>query len=229
MLLNCDAKLIRVSDNHYRLSGTCELFAESYKSIIVDGETYYRTSREITKFDYDKMYDDGDMHDLELDLFADLFGTVKVSYPIEHDNVFSIIKNKEGIESQSSYVNMIHLLCEAMGLKEMGFHWYSGKNELIYNTTIDTIVKQNAFPYVLFSYGFNNTFVITIPYQYLVKNNFAKKLHVCKESIYRKYVKLFNDFATDEQKTQAMIYYSEVRADLLLREQEVRNAKRFIL
>jgi hypothetical protein len=219
-MLATKAKLIRISDNEFRVSGTAEYFVDKTKYVTVDGERYSNFTREIVNYNLDEMYEKGGFEVYEMDFFQPVFDVLKVYYP---KGLFSIFSRFSSVTSAADIVHCTSLVCECLGicrgydLNRSKMHYSFGKGTgQYYNMNIESIVKHNSFPFKLFDYSTSTSFCIYMSYQmvlsYGITDKIAKYYQV--KSLYKMYQPLFLPVNNEIEKVDRLLLFNDLMLQL---------------
>jgi len=175
-------KVIHISDNNYRVSGTFERVVTETKSIIHEGETYTTHSHKMKLFNCDddfKIYSNT-WHSINID-YAFIDMSFNVFYPRDKDILNIALKYSY---SENTYINVIMW---AFNNKEFNLYnksivenSYSGK--FIDDKDIVSL-KNLSVEFELEKYGFNSSVRIDIPIIEVIKFDYVKLNGLIKSRI----------------------------------------------
>lgn len=153
--------LKKISDKEFSVSGVVDVLFETTKTIIHEGEEYFKVARDFVPVDLIKYMDKNPNHKSCYEFF---YNWLNIDYKAYYPNSFSRLLDKFSDKNYSTneYVN---ILCKILSVE---------KNELIkeFYTSKEspkiTDLKFLSIPIVLVDYGFNNKLIIEVEFKKLI-------------------------------------------------------------
>lgn len=156
--------ILKLNDTDYRISGYVVVTERIQKSVVVEGETYYKFDRmENIKVDLDAAFENNRNQFWKINTdFLDYFNVQGVNFYTYQDwHKYATRK----FLSENEYVSAIQVLNEQ---NVFPFKIYCGKNDSYLQK--NDFYKNNEIPVHLFTYGWNNTGTTYITYQEYLKS-----------------------------------------------------------
>lgn len=161
--MNNEVTILKLSDTEYRISGYVIEIEHSQKHVVVDGETYYKNTHEVVKYDLDAAFANNKNQFWETGTdFLEMFNHHEITFYTHKDWHKYAVSH---MLSENNYVSALQVLSEYNALP---FKIYAGKNE--YRRTVSDFFSGCEIPVNLYGYGFGSSVNAYIKYQDYLKS-----------------------------------------------------------
>ncbi len=170
-----DLQYVKIGDNEYRQDGSIVVCEEYEKSVVVDGETYYKNTYRDAIFNFGESFNSNksNWQKYEVDMLND-FGVPTLSIWMYH----GLSNSRNDKHSQNEFVNMIMTLRTQGILKSKLIKDIACGNDNFFRTIPDQIIhdlfEDRSIRFTVHGYGYNSKVWVWVKLNKFLKMDFSK-------------------------------------------------------